>query len=58
MRWDDQEDGVVICETIHRAKGLERLAVIVVDVDAEASKELEYVGSSRAILHLTVITAS
>jgi hypothetical protein len=55
-RWNSRDEETVLCETIHRVKGLEKLAVVVVDVDAEPSKDLEYIGSSRAILHLSTIT--
>ena len=55
-RWADRDEDTIICETIHRVKGLERLAIIVVDLDEERPRELDYIGSSRAVLHLTVVT--
>lgn len=55
-RWNERDEDVVICETVHRAKGLERLAIISVDLDADRARDIDYIGSSRAILHLTVIT--
>lgn len=55
-RWDERDEDVVVCETVHRAKGLERLAIISVDLDEDRVHELDYIGSSRAVLHLTVIT--
>jgi len=57
-RWANRDEETIVCETIHRLKGIERVAVIVVDLDTEPSPELEYVGTSRAILHLTTIHAS
>ena len=55
-RWEKRDEDTIVCETIHRVKGLERIAIIVVDLDDERTRELDYIGSSRAILHLTVIT--
>ena len=55
-RWEERDEDSIVCETIHRVKGLERLAIIVVDLDDERTPELDYIGSSRAVLHLTVIT--
>jgi hypothetical protein len=55
-RWEERDEDTIVCETIHRVKGLERLAIIVVDLDDERTPELDYIGSSRAVLHLTVIT--
>lgn len=51
--WENRNEETVSCLTIHRAKGLERLAVILVDLDDEPLNELDYVGASRAMLHLT-----
>ena len=55
-RWEERDEDTIICETIHRVKGLERLAIIVVDLDEDRPRELDYIGSSRAVLHLTVVT--
>ena len=55
-RWDERDEDVVVCETVHRAKGLERLAIISVDLDEDRARDIDYIGSSRAVLHLTVIT--
>lgn len=55
-RWEQRDEDTIICETIHRVKGLERLAIILVDLDETRPRELDYIGSSRAVLHLTVVT--
>lgn len=55
-RWSSRDEDTIVCETIQRVKGLERLAIIVVDLDEERPRELDYIGSSRAVLHLTVVT--
>jgi hypothetical protein len=58
VRWDERDEESVVCETIHRTKGLERLAIIYVDIDSSRDKRLEYVGSGRAIAHLVSIVAA
>lgn len=55
VRWEDRSEDAVLCETVHRAKGLERLAVIYVDTSAEPDRQLQYIGSSRAVSWLTLI---
>lgn len=45
----------VTCETIHRAKGLEFDAVLVVSQSAEIRNQLMYIGASRAVNQLVVI---
>ena len=47
----------LVCETIHRFKGLEADAVIVVldDLDEEKDRQLAYIGLSRARSMLVVI---
>ena len=57
-RWEDRDETRIVCETIHRTKGLERLAIIYIDLDAQRSRKLEYVGTGRAMLHLVAITAT
>ena len=57
-RWEDRDETRIVCETIHRTKGLERLAIIYIDLDAQRSRKLEYVGIGRAMLHLVAITAT
>jgi hypothetical protein len=56
-RWNQRDEESIVCETIHRTKGLERLAVIYVDLDESRSEQLEYIGSSRAMLHLVAVVA-
>ena len=55
VRWEGRSEDAVLCETVHRAKGLERLAVIYVDTSAEPDRQLQYIGSSRAVSWLTLI---
>ena len=47
--------GDIVCETIHRMKGLERDAVILVTEDDDLDDHLLYVGMSRAISRLVVV---
>lgn len=54
-RWEDCDQTMTICETIHRMKGLEFDHVILVAPDADTSDELLYVGASRAVMSLTII---
>ena len=54
-RWEQRDEDSVLCETIHRTKGLERLAIIYVDLDSDRSRQLEYIGSGRAMLHLVAV---
>ena len=56
-RWEQRDEDSVLCETIHRTKGLERLAIIYVDLDSDRSRQLEYIGSGRAMLHLVAVVA-
>jgi ATP-dependent exoDNAse (exonuclease V) alpha subunit len=44
-----------VCETIHRTKGLERDAALVVTVDDDLEDHLLYVGMSRAVSKLVVV---
>ena len=53
--WEDRHDGDIVCETIHRMKGLERDAVIVVTADDDLGDHLLYVGMSRAVSRLVVV---
>lgn len=55
VRWQDRDEESVVCETIHRTKGLERNAVIFVNMDEEPDSRLTYVGASRATAFLSVI---
>ena len=55
VEWEKRDEESIVCETIHRSKGLERLAIIMVDLDENREVITDYIGSSRAILHLSVI---
>lgn len=55
-RWEQRSEDTVMCETVHRTKGLERTAVILVDVMDEPDPTLRYIGASRAVASLTLIT--
>jgi hypothetical protein len=54
-RWEERFDGNIVCETIHRIKGLERDAVILVTSQADLPDNLLYVGMSRAISKLIIV---
>jgi DNA helicase IV len=54
-RWEERFDGNIVCETIHRIKGLERDAVILVTSQADLPDNLLYVGMSRAISKLMIV---
>lgn len=58
VRWEDRDEGKVVCETIHRVKGLERLAIIMIDLNETPDTMTDYIGASRAILHLVKVTNS
>ena len=53
--WADRDEDHVAIGTIHGTKGLERLAVILVNFDEEPDPKLTYIGASRAVLYLAVI---
>ena len=50
-----ETEGAVTCETVHRAKGLEFDAVILVTTRPDVREQLLYVGASRATTRLVVI---
>jgi hypothetical protein len=54
-RWEHRSEDTVLCETVHRTKGLERAAVIVVGGSDDADPQLVYIGASRAIWSLTLV---
>jgi len=54
--WEDRGEANIVCETIHRSKGLEFDVVILIAMSEEVSDSLLYVGSSRAVSLLTVIS--
>ena len=54
-RWEDRDAESVLCETIHRTKGLEWTAVIIATLDDPVDATLLYVGATRPRMHLTLI---
>ncbi|MEX1105358.1 MAG: hypothetical protein WEB78_04110, partial [Ilumatobacteraceae bacterium] len=54
-RWEDRSEETALCETVHRGKGLERAAVIVVDITDAPEPQLVYIGASRAMWSLTLV---
>lgn len=56
VAWEGGEPATIICETVHRVKGLEFDYVILVITDGDTvTDQLLYIGCSRAIAGLTVI---
>jgi hypothetical protein len=55
VRWKDRSEDAILCETVHRTKGLESTAVILVDVNSEPDPTLLYVGVSRAVCSLRLV---
>ena len=55
VRWEDGDEQTIICETVHRSKGLEFDYVVLAATTNDMSDALLYVGVSRAITGLTVI---
>jgi hypothetical protein len=55
VAWPERDEETIVCETIHATKGLERNAVIMVNLDAEPDATVTYVGASRAVAYLSVI---
>jgi superfamily I DNA/RNA helicase len=53
--WEQRGEDTVLCETVHRTKGLERTAVVLVDVSGEPNPVLLYVGASRAVSSLCLV---
>lgn len=53
--WESRDEGVVVCETIHRTKGLEATAVVLVAPEAEPKRQLIYIGASRAVWSLSLV---
>lgn len=54
-RWDDRGEGDIACETVHRTKGLERVGVVLVNMDDPPDATLAYIGASRASGFLAVV---
>lgn len=55
VRWEDSDPMAILCENVHRVKGLEYDHVILVVHDDQVRDELLYVGASRAVMSLTII---
>jgi DNA helicase IV len=53
--WEDRVGGGVLCENVHRLKGLEFDTVILATPDDEGDLTKLYVGVSRAVSELIVI---
>lgn len=53
VRWEQRHDGL-LCENVHRVKGLEFDTVILV-ADSEIGDDLLYVGISRAVSELIIV---
>lgn len=54
-RWNDRDEDKILCETIQSTKGLERSAVILVNLDEAPDATLTYIGASRAVAFLSVV---
>lgn len=54
-RWEQRDEDVALCETVHRGKGLERAAVVLVDITEAPEPQLVYIGASRAMWSLTLV---
>ena len=54
-KWADRDEEHYPFGTIHGTKGLERMAVILIDDDAQPDLTLTYIGASRAVMYLAVI---
>jgi Cdc6-like AAA superfamily ATPase len=55
VEWESRCEDAVLCETVHRAKGLERTAVVLVDLTGAPDPVVLYVGVSRAVSSLTLV---
>jgi hypothetical protein len=55
VSWEERSEDKIVCQTVHRAKGLESSAIILVSQDEDIDDRLLYVGASRARLWLTVV---
>ena len=55
VAWAEGDEETIVCETIHATKGLERNAIIMVNLDAEPDETVTYVGASRAVAYLSVV---
>lgn len=58
VRWEERDEGAVVCETAHRLKGTEWLAAIVASLEPTTTDwlaEILYVGVTRATTWLSVV---
>jgi DNA helicase IV len=55
VSYEEARPGHVVCETVHRLKGLEYAAVVVVASRWPVDDKLLYIGISRAVFGLSVI---
>ena len=55
VRWEDRHDGQVVCENVHRLKGLEFDTMILAATADCEDEALLYVGVSRAVSELIVV---
>jgi superfamily I DNA/RNA helicase len=55
VAWESRGQGSVVCENVHRAKGLEWDTVLLVSETEDISDSLLYVGISRAVSELVII---
>lgn len=56
VSWESVTNGHVLCETVHRTKGLEYDVVILVAPNQDAREQLLYVGASRAVSRLVLVS--
>jgi hypothetical protein len=54
-RWEHRSEDNVLCETVQRTKGLERTAIVLVDLSGTPDPVLVYVGASRAVSSLSLV---
>jgi hypothetical protein len=54
-RWEQRDEDAALCETVHRGKGLERAAVVLIDITDAPEPQLVYIGASRAMWSLTLV---
>lgn len=54
-RWEHRSEETALCETVHRGKGLERAAVVLIDITDAPEPQLVYIGASRAMWSLTLV---
>jgi len=53
--WQDRDEDSIVCETIQGTKGIERQAIILVNLDDEPEIDLTYIGASRAVAFLAIV---